>query len=412
VVALVCALLSAVLLRRGIGISPDGWFYWQASLSLLNGDGYADLYGQPVLEWPPGFSLYLAAWQRLFGVSGRTLVAAVVAAVASAGFLWTLFLHRVMEPARPQDTWLALVWLVCVLPAKHGFLLSEVLFHALLPGVLLIAQLAWSQQEPRRLLLASAALGTALGALTLVRNFALIFIPSLLLPLLLQGRAGWRWRLGSAALASTLALTAWYGTRVGLGLGASHEIGWGIGYLSAAEYAGHLLGGLANHLGQGPLGAALLAGISVALVAARPGRLGLSSARLEQVWRWGLVVSVACFLLFLLFNVARIGNPPRGRFTLFAVLIVVPLFLVLLNELPSRTAALALSLLLLFAPASRLQWLARRAVVPPSLVLDTRPVPRAIGHDVVLAPACIDGPQRIGNHWCIVPPTRAQLTAH
>jgi hypothetical protein len=47
-------------------------------------------------------------WQALLGVSGHTLVIATVSAVATAGFLWTLFLFRVMAPERSRVTWAGL----------------------------------------------------------------------------------------------------------------------------------------------------------------------------------------------------------------------------------------------------------------------------------------------------------------
>jgi hypothetical protein len=409
IVALACALLTFVVLRRGIGVSPDGWMYWQASVSLLTGEGFRDLLGQPVLEWPPGFPLYLAAWQALLGVSGHTLVIATVSAVAAAGFLWTLFLFRVMAPECSRVTWAALLWLVCVLATVHSFLLSEALFHALLPGVLLLSHHAFTRREPRALLVSAAGLGAALAALLLVRNATLVLIPALLLPLIFRSPVALRWRVAGAGLATLVAGGATLATRAWLDQHSSHEIGWGIGYLSASEYANHIVAGLASHLGDGALGLLLLAAIALALAAARANALGLAPETLESVRRWSLVACIACFGLFVLFNVARIGNPPRGRFTLFAMLIVVPLLLTLLQQLPRRSLGLALALLLLFAPVNRFVWLARRAAVPAELVLDARPVPRAVGHAVMLSPACIDGLQPSGDGWYMGAPSRSQL---
>ena len=402
-VALVSGALATYFLRRGIGISPDGWGYWQASVSLMNGNGMTDLLGEPVVDWPPGFPLYLAAWQALLGTSGATLVAATVACVGAAGFLWTLLLFRVMAPERSHWTWLSLAWLVCVLPTAHGFLLSEMLFHALLPGVLLISHHTWACTDRRPLLLSAAGLGAALGALLLVRNASISLVPALLFPLLLQARVCLRWRVFGIALATSVAGCVALASRAWFDQGASHVVGWGVGYLTAGEYGEHISVGLANHLSSGALGAVLLTALALTLAIGR----GFPAESIARVRLWGGVTCVACLGLFVLFNMVQIGNPPRGRFTLFATLMVIPLALTLLQQLRPRILGVAIAVLFLFAPITRVWWLIPRGSVPAELAIDTRPVPQAIGLDVSLVAASTASPQRIDGTWYVGPPSRA-----
>ena len=83
-------LLSVVILRDGIRVSPDSWAYWQGSVQLLENGQYRYFFQhQPIRFWPPGYSLYLASWQSWLGVSGKTLVIANITLVTLVAGLWT-----------------------------------------------------------------------------------------------------------------------------------------------------------------------------------------------------------------------------------------------------------------------------------------------------------------------------------
>ena len=52
--------------RAGAMLSPDGWEYWEGSISLARGCGYAYFGGNPIFIFPPAFSAYLAVVQSIF----------------------------------------------------------------------------------------------------------------------------------------------------------------------------------------------------------------------------------------------------------------------------------------------------------------------------------------------------------
>src|SRR5579872_7295955 len=62
------ALLSyAIIHRAGMGYPQDGSAYWQGAISVLEGNGYRYFSGNPILAWPPLYSVYLSGWTALLG---------------------------------------------------------------------------------------------------------------------------------------------------------------------------------------------------------------------------------------------------------------------------------------------------------------------------------------------------------
>jgi hypothetical protein len=61
VVAVSSALLVAAATRHGGAVSPDSATYASGAQNLAHGAGYLDFQGQPITDWPPGFSVLLAA---------------------------------------------------------------------------------------------------------------------------------------------------------------------------------------------------------------------------------------------------------------------------------------------------------------------------------------------------------------
>lgn len=76
IATLVAAALFILLHWQGIGLSGDGWALWQAAVSLGEGHGYRTFSGEPIVSWPPLYSVYLAFWNALLGPTGAGLVVA------------------------------------------------------------------------------------------------------------------------------------------------------------------------------------------------------------------------------------------------------------------------------------------------------------------------------------------------
>ncbi len=86
---------TAFFLRNGLIVTPDGWAYWEGSISLMNGDGYCYFGGQPITTFPPGFPVFLIPFQWLFGISGKTLVMVILSLSAVSSFIWSALLLRI-----------------------------------------------------------------------------------------------------------------------------------------------------------------------------------------------------------------------------------------------------------------------------------------------------------------------------
>ena len=92
------ALATAWMLRDGIIVTIDGWYYWEGSISLLEGNGYTSFSGDPIFRYPALFPLYLSVMQRLFSPNGFGLVAAVVLLGALGVVLGALGSRAVLRP--------------------------------------------------------------------------------------------------------------------------------------------------------------------------------------------------------------------------------------------------------------------------------------------------------------------------
>ena len=117
--------LSAALglygLRHGIRLTPDGWAYWEGSVSLLRGCGYLYYGGKSIVLYPPLFSIYLAIVQAITGVSGASLALAISLLAGFSAASWTA-LHLLLAPRNAR---IDLVFGVCLQafrkPVDHLF---------------------------------------------------------------------------------------------------------------------------------------------------------------------------------------------------------------------------------------------------------------------------------------------------
>src|SRR2546423_285583 len=86
--SVVALFFFSLLHRKGIGIGPDSWGYWQGAGSLLEGHGYTYFSGNPIFWWPPLYSIYLAAWAAIFGLNGWALILANGVLITLQAWLW------------------------------------------------------------------------------------------------------------------------------------------------------------------------------------------------------------------------------------------------------------------------------------------------------------------------------------
>jgi len=335
--------------------NPDGWSYWQGSVSILKGLGYSYFNGNTIKAWPPVYSVYLASCQLVLGVSARSIVLSTAFATAVAVATWSLLLAWfARERGRsPRDVLCALAFVSVVLALNARDMRAENLFHAVLPLLLLFTLRARASTTPRRFLLESGLAGVLLLLSLLIRNAAIAFWPAILAVLLQHRRLPWLTRGVACGLVTALALPLWFTVRLWLGQTGVHPIDLGAGRFEFVQYLLLLVSGIDRNTGLEFVGLPLIILLAVSLLRADSARADAgSSARLGRAAL--LFTAVAVCTLLAIFNLTWIFDKPERRFTLFVTLAIGGLGLL---DLPAllRRRWLALALILLFAqPTLRL----------------------------------------------------------
>ncbi len=412
-------LLLDVLTPRAIFIPPDGWMYWQASVNLLEGHGYQDFRGVPLIWWPPLYAAFLAGWQALWGVSGTALVHAnkALAAVAAAGWVSLYVTTRQAEGERiSRKEWpeLALVLLFAALAVAStcNGVLANNLVHALVPFALASAVSLTTAASSASLLRRAAALTLLGAALMLTHNSSLTLLPPLSLSALLA-RGGTRTtRWAAAALVSVVPLGMWLAVRRALGLFSSHTLGWGASPLTPLEH----LGTLTRSVGE--LLFTTWRGQHLPVLVGVLGCLGLLVARARRERGHfpaeAVPLSVTLFAagaLFLLFNLVHLENGLGRRFTLFIPLTLVPSLLALRRAAkgPRWLGALSLALAVLATVSAGYRYVeslrASRRVTPFEPAHWQEQASALAYRELTLTPGYLEGPvTEKGQQWLVPPP--------
>ena len=323
---LAAAVTCLLMLTPGITVEPDGWAYWEGSVSILEGQGYRFFGGQPITDFPPLFSLYLSLIQGVGGVSGRTLAGSLVILAGAAAFLWCVLLNSLTRIA-PHSFLARLagaLYVAAYIGAYYTSLLSETLFLALLPVLYLCLTRIRTDIPDRQIWLWLGASSLVAAALALTRNSAIVFLPGLALVVFLRTRPLSIFRRCSlAALAVGIASGIWCLTRALLGQTGSHPLALGNRY-SPAEYAQQFAADLAYRLGpdRWHLGAALL--ILTLLLIGVVIRLKAANDTHRDAFHILLVAATAALGLFVLFNVIpMVADSLSGRFIWYLPLTLV-----------------------------------------------------------------------------------------
>ncbi len=340
IAASLAVLLAWFLVREGIRFSPDGWGYWEGSVSILHGRGYNYFGGQPIFWYPPLFPMFLALWQGVLGVSGATLRLALLACCGASAFLWTALFRRLFGDHR---TWLHSVLIVAFvasfLAVCHFLLLSEPLqlvLQALL--LLLITSILLQEQPPTTWSFWSQnfRLGLLVVLLLLCRNSSLAFFPAICLFLLF-----FTWRYvglsrkvsfvscfaGSFIMVLGIPLGIWYVLRKLLKQQyheESHHFMWFDGLYSPEEYLEQLGEANVSFLGPGIVGLVLLVGLWGFLIFAAFISPNLRKQRQTRVvWFFLMFVLSSVIMLFLMINLTKVYDPLQGRYLWFVPLMLV-----------------------------------------------------------------------------------------
>jgi hypothetical protein len=236
--ALIAFVLVTSSLRRVMPTSSDGWYFWQGSVSILEGLGYRTFDGAPIRSWPPLYSLYLAGVQAVLGVSGWSLSLSTALVTGFAVLVWGGLIR--WYAVRRGDTSrfaLALAWVTVLLALNARDLRAENLVRVLLP-VLVFATLRGGTAASSREHLSSACIAAlAMSALLATRNVTIAFVPGVAAGFALWQGGRPALRALAISIATLIPLGAWIVIRGVLGQESSHELGLGAGRDSPFFYA-------------------------------------------------------------------------------------------------------------------------------------------------------------------------------
>ena len=220
---ILASLIYALLRRTGIEVNADGWAYWQGAQSIADGMGYRYFSGDPIVAWPPLYSLYLSAWIKLGGSEAFVLILANGVLIFLQGVAWTLLCFLfVKDRLQPGALKYVAVYIALTVALYEGAVLAHNLFYTILP-IFIGASWMTIHHEGRRE--PYIALTCALGiALVESHISGVVYLAATSLMVIVLGTGGLQNRVLSALAilavpVVALALTAW-----GLGQLDGHPI--------------------------------------------------------------------------------------------------------------------------------------------------------------------------------------------
>ena len=332
--AVVVALSTAVFVAlhwRGIPLSPDGWAYWQAAVSLANGSGYRDFSGAPLTAWPPLYSFYLSLWVRVFGATGFALVIANGVLIVGQSVLWLHTVCRIWS-VEPKDLSPYAVLAVALFIALYVPLTLQAAHSANL-GFLCVSLMILATWEKSRSISMQSQLrwftisivAATLSLLAHNVNLALVAGCTAAL-LIIRPKTARDFAFAGGLLIVPTA--AWLAMRWYLGQLGSHPMGIGIANFSSVQYATQIAFVVGNLMVPSAFRAPFVVSLGLltwcfwALFApAKPQH----SAAIR--FTAGLLLISSAFTL-LLFTLTSVADPIGQRFIGWIPILIVPAILI------------------------------------------------------------------------------------
>jgi hypothetical protein len=361
--ATITSVFTALILRHGILSTPDGWGYWQGSVSLLQHRGFTYFFADtPILDWVPLYSIYLLAWQYCFGVSGAVIIAANVALAAAAGVGWCMLFQKLVcmcgdELGRSRTYALAggTAFIAVALPLQYTSLAAESLVMALLP-VLIISTLNAMHALWGRAFVANVLIATASSTLLLLaHNRCIAFALASSILIVRQGGRERFARILAASVVSGVAIILWTVVRHVLGQSEDHRPGIGLAAYSAAQYFWQLIGSVSKLLGRRAVNQVVVWAVifgQLLFMLHPKWMMRDGTVRVRRCVRtiWGFALLSIAFI-YLMFNFSWVSDPLTGRFPAYLVLLIVPPAIICAAALGSPKLVVAASFVLLMMPA-------------------------------------------------------------
>lgn len=335
--------LYALLHVVGIGMTVDGWAAWQGGVSLATGNGYTYLSGDPVLAWPPLYSLYLAPWIFLAGPFGWSLTLANAVLIAAQAFCWYRLTRMMCTDSGLRidalTSYALSLFLALYLNALQWQVLGHNLAYVVLPLFLGSVWRLVSPTKPPRAL-ADLALAIGLGTvLMLSHNSCVAFVGAAAFMVAVRKPVA-TINFVQAILLAVIPLGIWKLVRDALGQTGSHPIGLGNGKYGFLEYLVQLVQGPGQLMVPDRFFAPFIVVLFFAIVVA----LSLGNKKAAAL-RFGTTFSLCSLaILFAMFNLTWIVNDlSSSRFILYVpLLVLLPLFVLTRERAPKAAAVVAL----------------------------------------------------------------------
>lgn len=404
------SLLSAALLSSvTLNLTGDGWAYWQAAVSLLDGHGYRYFSGEPIVTWPPLYSIYLAAWMWLTGPTSVSVAYGNVVLLCLQAALWTWCLLRLWQQTEAEPSTISrvivVIYLGLFLPLNQYLVRAELLFNVLLAPTLYYAWRAATASSTRgyRLAALCGLFGSLLiathhrGAIFVVASAAVIASRSL------SSHADRRMALVGAATALSIPAATWLLIRWALVQWDSHVTGLAVSSDGPIEHGRQFVRSLGELLSSSvaitPRWAVLMWAAAFVLVIARriaPRPLAFG----------GGFTAAATALTFVTFSVTALDDNLDPRFILFIPLITVPLLLFALDQLRTGIGLVVGVVILVPLIGASVD----TVIMTRGAAADPR---ETVVHPTEISSRYLSGPPvKTARGWLIVPTTWHEADAH
>ena len=390
---LISAILTFVLLRHGIVATSDSWAYWEGSVSIVERGTYSLLDGDKagVRWWPPGFSIYLASVQAIFGTTGASLVLAMCLLAFMNSVTWVAFSYSCFlagevsksESARPALAFLLGTLFVVIFVALCSVDLYANFLLLLLFGILLNLLLRIPGTRSWHYGALVVIISVTCCAALLTHNSSVAFCSAAGLVLLCEPSRPFYQRLSACCVCVLASVSFWVAVRIVLRQGSSHH--FGTSAFSFPTYVYQSISGLGVFFlpfsfSFASKAANLALGSVIALFSVW-GALAINDSTRYRERIPFIVVCVYYLSLLLLFNVIWVSDPMSGRFLWLIPLGLLPAVCILVSTKPAW-CYLLLGLLLLGFPTFRFvryarigitntNWADPVLVIRPSFLLTT-----------------------------------------
>lgn len=338
VVIALSSVIFVALHWRGVPLSPDGWSYWQAAVSLANGSGYRDFSGNPLTAWPPLYSLYLSLWVRLLGATGIALVVANGVLIVCQSVLW-FHTVRTIWSAEPGDRRPSVTLVVALYVALYVPLTLQAAHAAnlglLCASLMILATWKTSNQsgKPNDWRWLATCIVAAILAL-LAHNVNLALVTGCATALLITRHSSTR-DFASAAGMLIVPIAAWLVVRWYLGQLGSHPVGIGIANFTAMQYALQVAFVVGNLIVPSSFGAPYLVSGLLLVWCCWSVSASANDQPAAAVRFVASVVLISSGLMLLLFSLTSVADPIGQRFVGWIPILIVPLVFIRAARLPT-----------------------------------------------------------------------------